>query len=146
MILDKKTLEMISVFEDGVAAMRRGMEYLEELLTVLKKERTAYEVLNELVDDRLELSTRVFRCLASANIRYIGELVQKTDSDLLKIKTFGRKSHAYPVDAPNRWGVREFVEAPYIPWLGFQLLYGRACQGIQLGVELLQALDRDGVS
>jgi hypothetical protein len=31
MILDKKTLEMISVFEDGVAAMRRGMEYLEEL-------------------------------------------------------------------------------------------------------------------
>lgn len=42
--------------------------------------------------EELELSMRASNCLASANIRYIGDLVQKTDSELLKTKNFGRKS------------------------------------------------------
>ncbi len=43
------------------------------------------------VDD-LELSVRSANCLQNANIRYIGELVQKTESEMLKTKNFGRKS------------------------------------------------------
>lgn len=43
------------------------------------------------VDD-LELSVRSANCLKNANIRYIGELVTKTESDMLKTKNFGRKS------------------------------------------------------
>ena len=31
-------------------------------------------------------------CLKAANIRFIGELVQKTDAEMLKTKNFGRKS------------------------------------------------------
>ncbi|MBW2577897.1 MAG: DNA-directed RNA polymerase subunit alpha, partial [Deltaproteobacteria bacterium] len=31
-------------------------------------------------------------CLQNANIRYIGELVQKTEAEMLKTKNFGRKS------------------------------------------------------
>jgi len=42
--------------------------------------------------DELELSVRSANCLQNANIRYIGELVQKTESDMLKTKNFGRKS------------------------------------------------------
>jgi len=40
----------------------------------------------------LELSVRSANCLKNANITYIGELVQKTEGDMLKTKNFGRKS------------------------------------------------------
>ena len=40
----------------------------------------------------LELSVRSANCLRNANIHYIGELVQKTESEMLKTKNFGRKS------------------------------------------------------
>lgn len=43
------------------------------------------------VDD-LELSVRSANCLKNANIRHIGELVTKTESEMLKTKNFGRKS------------------------------------------------------
>lgn len=43
------------------------------------------------VDD-LELSVRSANCLKNANIRYIGELVVKSESEMLKTKNFGRKS------------------------------------------------------
>jgi DNA-directed RNA polymerase subunit alpha len=40
----------------------------------------------------LELSVRSSNCLKNANINYIYELVQKTESEMLKTKNFGRKS------------------------------------------------------
>ena len=43
------------------------------------------------VDD-LELSVRSANCLKNAKIQYIGQLVQKTDAEMLKTKNFGRKS------------------------------------------------------
>jgi DNA-directed RNA polymerase subunit alpha len=42
--------------------------------------------------DELELSVRSANCLQNANIRFIGELVQRTESEMLKTKNFGRKS------------------------------------------------------
>ena len=42
--------------------------------------------------DELELSVRSANCLQNANIRYIGELIQRTESEMLKTKNFGRKS------------------------------------------------------
>jgi DNA-directed RNA polymerase subunit alpha len=40
----------------------------------------------------LELSVRSANCLKNASITYIGELVQKTEAEMLKTKNFGRKS------------------------------------------------------
>ena len=40
----------------------------------------------------LELSVRAANCLKNANIRTIGDLVQKTEMEMLKTKNFGRKS------------------------------------------------------
>jgi DNA-directed RNA polymerase subunit alpha len=40
----------------------------------------------------LELSVRSANCLKNANISLIGELVQRTESEMLKTKNFGRKS------------------------------------------------------
>jgi len=42
--------------------------------------------------DELELSVRSANCLQNADLRYIGELVQKTEAEMLKTKNFGRKS------------------------------------------------------
>jgi DNA-directed RNA polymerase subunit alpha len=42
--------------------------------------------------DELELSVRSANCLKNAEIRYIGDLVQKTEAEMLKTKNFGRKS------------------------------------------------------
>lgn len=40
----------------------------------------------------LELSVRSANCLKNANITLIGELVQRTEAEMLKTKNFGRKS------------------------------------------------------
>jgi DNA-directed RNA polymerase subunit alpha len=42
--------------------------------------------------DELELSVRSANCLQNANIKTIGDLVQKTEAEMLKTKNFGRKS------------------------------------------------------
>ncbi len=42
--------------------------------------------------DELELSVRSANCLQNANITLIGELVQRSEQDMLKTKNFGRKS------------------------------------------------------
>ncbi|MFA5625048.1 MAG: DNA-directed RNA polymerase subunit alpha [Bradymonadales bacterium] len=50
---------------------------------------------NEYLDravSEFEFSVRPANCLQNENIRYIGELVQKTEAEMLKLKNFGRKS------------------------------------------------------
>jgi len=42
--------------------------------------------------EELELSVRSYNCLKNANIQTIAELVQKTDSEMLRTRNFGRKS------------------------------------------------------
>ncbi|MBW2019449.1 MAG: DNA-directed RNA polymerase subunit alpha [Deltaproteobacteria bacterium] len=56
-----------------------------------KEEKPLNENLYRSVEE-LELSVRSANCLKNANIRYIGELVQKTEAEMLKTKNFGRKS------------------------------------------------------
>lgn len=61
----------------------------------VKEKDEEQEKLRELLErsvDELELSVRSHNCLKNANIRTIGELVQKTESEILKTKNFGRKS------------------------------------------------------
>jgi DNA-directed RNA polymerase subunit alpha len=50
-----------------------------------------WEKLGKSVDE-MELSVRSYNCLKNANIKTIGELVQKTEAEMLKTKNFGRKS------------------------------------------------------
>ena len=52
---------------------------------------TLNKYLNMKIDD-LELSVRSANCLKSEGLRYIGELVQKDEADMLKTPNFGKKS------------------------------------------------------
>jgi DNA-directed RNA polymerase subunit alpha len=56
----------------------------------IREERVNENLLKSV--DELELSVRSANCLQNANIRYIGDLVQRTESEMLKTKNFGRKS------------------------------------------------------
>jgi DNA-directed RNA polymerase subunit alpha len=49
------------------------------------------ENLNRSIEE-LELSVRSYNCLKNANIQTIGELVRKSEAEMLKTKNFGRKS------------------------------------------------------
>ncbi|MBN1573450.1 MAG: DNA-directed RNA polymerase subunit alpha [Deltaproteobacteria bacterium] len=54
----------------------------------------------------LELSVRSSNCLKNADIKYIGDLVQKTEIEMLKTKNFGRKSLNEIKEILNEMGLR----------------------------------------
>ncbi len=56
----------------------------------IKEERVNENLMRSV--DELELSVRSANCLQNANIKFIGDLVQKSESEMLKTKNFGRKS------------------------------------------------------
>lgn len=103
---DKLTLE---VWTDGSVKPQDAVAYaakiLKDQLTIFinfeeEPEATSAvkeedEPLNENLFrsvEELELSVRSANCLQNANIHLIGELVQRTESEMLKTKNFGRKS------------------------------------------------------
>jgi len=104
---DKLTLE---VWTNGAVSPQDSIGYAAKLLkdhmaifinfeelpesTEEPSERTMDkmgEQLNRSVEE-LELSVRSYNCLKNANIQTIGELVQKTEAEMLRTKNFGRKS------------------------------------------------------
>ena len=62
------------------------------------------EILMRSVED-LELSVRSANCLKNAGINTIGELVQKSEAEMLKTKNFGRKSLSEIKDILNEYGL-----------------------------------------
>lgn len=102
---DKLTMEVES---NGVVAPEDALAYaariLQDQLTLFinfeEVEEEEVEVEEE-IDinpnllmkvDELELSVRSANCLKNENLVYIGDLVQKTESEMLKTPNFGRKS------------------------------------------------------
>ncbi len=104
---DKLTLE---VWTDGSVnpedAVSLGSKILKDQLSVFLNFEEEPEPVAQAIEEgssqfnpnlyrsveELELSVRSANCLQNANIKYIYELVQKTESEMLKTKNFGRKS------------------------------------------------------
>ncbi len=106
---DKLTLE---IHTDGSVTSEDALAYaakiLKEQMTIfINFDEDQAEPEEELVEEKeatplndnlyrsvedLELSVRSANCLRNAEIRHIGELVQKTEAEMLKTKNFGRKS------------------------------------------------------
>ncbi|MFN7710112.1 MAG: DNA-directed RNA polymerase subunit alpha [Holosporales bacterium] len=88
--------------EDAVALAARILQ--DQLQQFITFEEPVEEVKEEIESDlpfsrhllrkvdELELSVRSANCLKNENIVYIGDLVQKSESDLLRTPNFGRKS------------------------------------------------------
>ncbi len=78
----KEQLQIFLTFDESMEPVEEEKEMKSPQLN---------ENLFRSVDD-LELSVRSANCLKNANIRYIGELVCKSEAEMLKTKNFGRKS------------------------------------------------------
>ncbi len=79
------------IMKDQIALFINFEEDEEPIEEEVIEEPKLNENLNKRVDE-LELSVRSANCLQNANIKYIGELVQKSEPEMLKTKNFGRKS------------------------------------------------------
>jgi len=79
------------ILKDQLAIFINFEEQTEALEEEVRTEPAFNENLFRSVDE-LELSVRSANCLKNADIRFIGELVQKTEQEMLKTKNFGRKS------------------------------------------------------
>jgi len=65
--------------------------------------------------DELELSVRSANCLKNDNIIYIGDLVQKTEAEMLRTPNFGRKSLNEIKEVLSQMGLRLGMEIPGWP-------------------------------
>lgn len=63
------------------------------------------KILTTHVDD-LELSVRSHNCLKAANIRTLGDLVRKDESEMLKFRNFGRKSLAELLEIVEKYNLK----------------------------------------
>jgi DNA-directed RNA polymerase subunit alpha len=88
--------------EDAVALAARILQdqlqlfiNFEEPRHAVEKEASGEPLINKNLlrkVDELELSVRSANCLKNDNIVYIGDLVQKTEAEMLRTPNFGRKS------------------------------------------------------
>ena len=65
--------------------------------------------------DELELSVRSANCLKNDNIVYIGDLVQKTEAEMLRTPNFGRKSLNEIKEVLAQMGLHLGMEVPGWP-------------------------------
>jgi DNA-directed RNA polymerase subunit alpha len=89
----------------------------EEEKPDVKEEGSINDVLMRHVDD-LELSVRSANCLKNAGINLIGELVQKTEAEMLKTKNFGRKSLSEIKEILGEIGLNFGMKLDSQPWAG----------------------------
>jgi len=65
--------------------------------------------------DELDLSVRSANCLQNADIKYVGELVQRSEQEMLKTKNFGRKSLLEIKEVLGEMGLSLGMRIPNFP-------------------------------
>ncbi len=110
--------------EDAVALSARILQdQLKPFINFDEPESEVEDVKEELPFDRnllrkvdeLELSVRSANCLKNDNIVYIGDLVQKTEAEMLRTPNFGRKSLNEIKEVLSKMGIHLGMETPGWP-------------------------------
>jgi len=111
--------------EDAVALAARILQEqlklfinFEEPVAAREEERPAELPFNKNLlrkVDELELSVRSANCLKNDNIIYIGDLVQKTEAEMLRTPNFGRKSLNEIKEVLSQMGLHLGMEIPGWP-------------------------------
>jgi len=128
--LDKLTLDIETngalTPEDSVALAARILQDQLQLFVNFDEPKAAHPV-EEIDDelefnrnllrkvDELELSVRSANCLKNDNIVYIGDLVQKTEAEMLRTPNFGRKSLNEIKEVLSQMGLHLGMEIPAWP-------------------------------
>ena len=67
-------------------------EYIQEREYMIQKEEKVTNSKLDMKIEDLDLSVRSYNCLKRANINTVGELTQKTEEEMMKVRNLGRKS------------------------------------------------------
>ena len=67
-------------------------ETAEDVEIMVEKEEDEKDKVLEMTIEELDLSVRAYNCLKRAGINNVGELIQKTEEDMLKVRNLGKKS------------------------------------------------------
>jgi DNA-directed RNA polymerase subunit alpha len=97
--------------------LRLFINFEEPELAVAEEEREELPFNKNLLRkvDELELSVRSANCLKNDNIIYIGDLVQKSEADMLRTPNFGRKSLNEIKEVLSQMGLHLGMEIPNWP-------------------------------
>ena len=102
------------IISDQVSLFINFEEKIEQPASEITVETTLNGNLLRKVEE-LELSVRSANCLKNDNIIYIGDLVQKTESEMLRTPNFGRKSLNEIKEVLNHLGLNLGMEIPEWP-------------------------------
>ncbi|MEA3004359.1 MAG: DNA-directed polymerase subunit alpha [Sphingomonadales bacterium] len=106
-------LQLFVHFDDSlVSSMPTGVA-----VTAIEADQDANQLNRYLLKkvDELELSVRSANCLKNDNIIYIGDLVQKTEAEMLRTPNFGRKSLNEIKEVLSSMGLRLGMDIPGWP-------------------------------
>ena len=67
-------------------------ETISSTATVVEKITEQRDKVLEMTIEELDLSVRSFNCLKRANINTVGDLISKTEDEMIKVRNLGRKS------------------------------------------------------
>lgn len=67
-------------------------EHVNDINIMVEKPEDTKEKVLEMTVEELDLSVRSFNCLKRANINTVDELIQRTESDMMKVRNLGKKS------------------------------------------------------
>ncbi len=105
-------LQLFVHFEESLAAANQAGQAAQS-----QEESDANQLNRYLLKkvDELELSVRSANCLKTDNIIYIGDLVQKTEAEMLRTPNFGRKSLNEIKEVLSSMGLRLGMDIPGWP-------------------------------
>ncbi|KYH33663.1 DNA-directed RNA polymerase subunit alpha [Neomoorella mulderi] len=67
-------------------------ERVSDEVTMVEKEEESRDRLMDMSIEELDLSVRSYNCLKRAGINTVGELLQRTEEDMMKVRNLGKKS------------------------------------------------------
>jgi DNA-directed RNA polymerase subunit alpha len=111
-------LQLFVHFDDGLVAASSTVGVAAPAVGGAAEPQTDSNQLNRYLlkkVDELELSVRSANCLKNDNIIYIGDLVQKTEAEMLRTPNFGRKSLNEIKEVLSSMGLRLGMEIPGWP-------------------------------
>jgi DNA-directed RNA polymerase subunit alpha len=105
MMGDLKSFVALSDIDNNIIRINESINPVSESVTESQVSIDRNKILDQPVEE-LEFSVRAFNCLKRAGIHTIGQLVEKTEEDMQKVRNLGRKSYEEIVTCLAKLGMK----------------------------------------
>jgi|TARA_Y100000034_G_scaffold102714_1_gene127779 hypothetical protein len=105
-----------AIYDENIAELEGTPEgkYIENLARNVRKSIRQNEDAYDIELDDLGLSIRTANCLKNDNIKYIGQLVQMKETEMLRKPNFGRRSLREMKEVLDKHGLNFGMEIDYV--------------------------------